>query len=50
MAGDCALELKDHNVAMVSLWPGFVKTENVVENVIQKSKGNCSSSDNQCLI
>ena len=27
MAADCAIELKKHNVAMVSLWPGAVKTE-----------------------
>ena len=27
MAADCAIELKKHNVAMVSIWPGAVKTE-----------------------
>ena len=27
MAADCALELRKHNVAYVSLWPGAVKTE-----------------------
>ncbi|XP_071802181.1 dehydrogenase/reductase SDR family member 1-like [Asterias amurensis] len=27
MAADCAFELKKHNVAFVSLWPGAVKTE-----------------------
>lgn len=27
MAKDCAIELKPHNVAFVSLWPGAVKTE-----------------------
>lgn len=27
MAADCAEELEDYNVAMVSLWPGAVKTE-----------------------
>ena len=27
MASDCAVELKKHNVAMVSIWPGGVKTE-----------------------
>ena len=32
MAADCAVELKDHNVTMVSLWPGPVKTEYVKEN------------------
>ena len=32
MATDCAVELKKHNVACVSLWPGLiVHTENVKE-------------------
>ena len=39
MAADCAHELKKSNVAMVSLWPGPVKTEFITENVIQKPKG-----------
>ena len=30
MAADCGLELRKHNVACVSLWPGSVKTENIV--------------------
>ena len=34
MAADCAMELKAHNVAMISLWPGAVKTEKVKENVL----------------
>ena len=34
MAADCAYELKKQNVAMVSLWPGPVKTEFIQENVI----------------
>jgi NAD(P)-dependent dehydrogenase (short-subunit alcohol dehydrogenase family) len=39
MAADCAHELKKFNVAMVSLWPGPVKTEYIRENVIDaKSK------------
>lgn len=29
MAADCAFELKKHNVAFVSLWPGGVRTENM---------------------
>lgn len=32
MAADCALELKSHNVAYISLWPGSVKTENIGAN------------------
>ncbi|XP_038070036.1 dehydrogenase/reductase SDR family member 1-like isoform X2 [Patiria miniata] len=27
MAADCAIELRKHNVACISLWPGAVKTE-----------------------
>lgn len=38
MAADCAVELKKFNVAMVSLWPGPVKTEFIQENVLG-SKG-----------
>ena len=34
MAADCAHELKKYNVAMVSLWPGAVKTEKMMENVL----------------
>ncbi|XP_022100922.1 dehydrogenase/reductase SDR family member 1-like [Acanthaster planci] len=30
MAVDCGLELKKHNVAMLSLWPGPVKTETLL--------------------
>ncbi|KAJ8303067.1 hypothetical protein KUTeg_019463, partial [Tegillarca granosa] len=29
MAADCAVELKEHNVTFVSLWPDAVKTENM---------------------
>merc|ERR1739842_32200 len=36
MAADCAMELKKHNVAMVSLWPGAVKTEKVQDMVLDK--------------
>ena len=36
MAGDCAHELKRHNVAMVSLWPGPVKTEFSMEGVMSE--------------
>ena len=35
MAADCAVELKRHNVAMVSLWPGPVKTEYVEKTILQ---------------
>ena len=36
MAADCAVELKENDVTMVSLWPGPVKTEYVEENVLTK--------------
>ena len=39
MAADCAVELKEHNVTMISLWPGPVKTEYIKENVLTKSDG-----------
>ena len=38
MAGDCAHELKRHNVAMVSLWPGPVKTEFSMQGVMSESR------------
>ena len=34
MAADCAHELKNSNVTMISLWPGPVKTEYIEENVL----------------
>ncbi|XP_048766041.2 dehydrogenase/reductase SDR family member 1-like isoform X2 [Ostrea edulis] len=46
MATDCAMELKKHCVAFVSLWPGIVKTEhmlnfsdNIEENHMEKLAG-----------
>ena len=33
MAADCAVELRKHKVAAISLWPGAVKTE-VVEGTL----------------
>lgn len=27
MSADMAIELRDHNVTVISLWPGIVKTE-----------------------
>lgn len=38
MASDCAVELKKMNVAMVSLWPGIVRTENVLHLYKRKSE------------
>ena len=34
MAADCGHELRKSNVAMVSLWPGPVKTEYIQENLM----------------
>ncbi|XP_052788269.1 dehydrogenase/reductase SDR family member 1-like [Mya arenaria] len=33
MAADCGAELRKHNVAFVSLWPGPVATENVIDTI-----------------
>lgn len=45
MAADCAIELKKDNVAMVSLWPGPVKTEFIKENIIEKPKDGASQGE-----
>ena len=34
MAADCAMELKPHIIAMISLWPAAVKTEKVQDLVL----------------
>ena len=34
LAHDAAQELKKHNVACVSLWPGPVKTEKITELIL----------------
>ena len=34
MASDCAKELREDHVAVVSLWPGPVKTEFMQDNII----------------
>ena len=36
MASDCAIELEEHNVTMVSLWPGPVKTEEITTRIISR--------------
>ncbi|KAL5016967.1 hypothetical protein ScPMuIL_006556 [Solemya velum] len=38
MAVDCAIELRKSNVAMVSLWPGAVRTEFMIHNVIDSKE------------
>ena len=38
MAADCGHELKKSNVAMVSLWPGPVKTEYVQDKIMDDPK------------
>ncbi|XP_043914364.1 dehydrogenase/reductase SDR family member 1 [Protopterus annectens] len=40
LAADCAVELRKHGIAYVSLWPGFVRTETVVEKVINGEAQN----------
>jgi dehydrogenase/reductase SDR family protein 1 len=39
MAADCGVELKKHNVCMLSIYPGAVKTELVVNHIINPKKG-----------
>ena len=38
MAHDCAQELKRHNVTMVSLWPGPVRTEKILASLEASGK------------
>merc|ERR1719348_2422131 len=46
MAADCAHELKEDNVTMVSLWPGPVKTEHVQEHILsQDAESRASQMD-----
>lgn len=49
MAADCGIELKKHNVAMISLYPGAVKTELVTElsNTVKNSE---ASKEKQMVI
>ncbi|TRY76411.1 hypothetical protein TCAL_00032 [Tigriopus californicus] len=53
MAADCAHELRKSNVAMVSLWPGPVKTEmiqaNVLDNPNSPSKSKATFEDGESL-
>ena len=35
MAADCAHELRKHKVTCVSLWPGAVQTENVMDIIAE---------------
>ncbi|XP_013381817.1 dehydrogenase/reductase SDR family member 1 [Lingula anatina] len=39
MAADCAIELRKHKVAFVSLWPGAVQTEHITK-MMASEKGN----------
>ncbi|XP_060080394.1 dehydrogenase/reductase SDR family member 1-like [Ylistrum balloti] len=43
MAADCAVELKRHNVAFVSVWPGAVRTE--VINQLSQSRNRDKGKD-----
>lgn len=42
MAADCAVELRKHNVAVVSLWPNLVRTELVTE-IFEKTAPSASA-------
>ena len=37
MAADCAMEVKKHGVTVVSLWPGAVKTENMLDALAKET-------------
>jgi dehydrogenase/reductase SDR family protein 1 len=58
MAVDCAIELKRHNVACISLWPGAVRTELVtsiiseVENPMKKvfEEGETIEYSGKCVV
>ena len=34
MGADCGHELRKHNVAVITLWPGPVKTEKITKNLL----------------
>ena len=36
MTQDTAVELKKHNVAVVGLWPGAVRTEHITASILGK--------------
>ena len=39
MAAECAIDLKEHNIAFISLWPGAVRTEHI-NNMIDELKAS----------
>jgi len=45
MTQDTAVELKKHNVAVIGLWPGPVKTEMMNENILDNAKAPKASKD-----
>ncbi len=49
MAADCGIELKKHNIAMLSLYPGAVKTE-LVTQLCETSKDTQASRDKAMVI
>ena len=44
MAADCGIELKKHNVTMLSLYPGAVKTE-LAEKIFNEHDGSTESKE-----
>ena len=44
MAADCGIELKKYNVAMISLYPGAVKTE-LVTQLCESAKDSEASKE-----
>ena len=48
MSADCGIELKEHNVTMLSLYPGAVKTE-LVDKMNSNEGIKASFGDFVCL-
>lgn len=49
MAVDCGIELKKHNVVMLSLYPGAVKTELITELTSKAESPDVNISDNKVV-
>lgn len=45
MAADCAIELRKMDVAFISLWPGLVRTEQVLHLLTTKTDEPISTSE-----
>ena len=48
MAADCGLEMKSSNVAMISLWPGPVKTEYLTKRQAEEDNSKVIQYKRHC--